>query len=121
MKGSGNGIHALCESILIQVARARDLFFHGKKRLLLLTERFHFFRRYRLRGIDSIVFYQLPLNPAFYAQLINMADEDEKKARVMSRLMHCKFDRLRLINVFGRERALEIHNSKRDCHMLIGE
>ena len=37
----------ICEySSTAKVARARDLFYHGKKHFLLYTERFHFYRRY---------------------------------------------------------------------------
>ncbi len=54
-----------------KVARARDYFYHGQGHLLVYTERVHFFRRFRIKGIGHILFYQLPQYPHFYAELCN--------------------------------------------------
>jgi U3 small nucleolar RNA-associated protein 25 len=35
-----------------QVTRARALFFQRRRRLMLYTERAHFYHRYRIRGIQ---------------------------------------------------------------------
>ncbi|XP_026682408.1 digestive organ expansion factor homolog [Diaphorina citri] len=60
-----------------QIARARDLFFHAEKHFLLYSERFHFFRRIRVRGIRHIVFYEPPQFPHFYSELINFMQVNE--------------------------------------------
>ena len=52
------------------IRRAREAFFSGRKRLLLLTERAHFYRRFRLRGVKTVVFYQLPQNAAFFSEVL---------------------------------------------------
>uniref|UniRef100_A0A8D8VHQ8 U3 small nucleolar RNA-associated protein 25 homolog n=1 Tax=Cacopsylla melanoneura TaxID=428564 RepID=A0A8D8VHQ8_9HEMI len=57
------------------IARARDLFFHAEKHFLLYSERFHFFRRIRVRGIRHIVFYEPPQFPHFYSEMINFMQE----------------------------------------------
>lgn len=55
-----------------KVARARDMFFHNQARFLLYSERFHFFRRVRLKGIRHIIFYQPPTFPHFYSEICNL-------------------------------------------------
>jgi hypothetical protein len=50
----------------------RSEFFHGRVQLLLVTERFHFYHRFRLRGIQHIVFYSPPTFEAFYPELVNL-------------------------------------------------
>lgn len=54
------------------VTRARSRFFNGLAKLLLLSERFYFYRRYRLRGIRRLYFYSLPECPEFFAELVGM-------------------------------------------------
>jgi U3 small nucleolar RNA-associated protein 25 len=44
-----------------EVTQSRSGFFHGEVNFMLMTERFHFFRRYRIRGVHNIVFYGLPM------------------------------------------------------------
>eukprot|EP00741_Cyanophora_paradoxa_P004256 tig00000789_g4132.t1 len=56
------------------ISRARTEFYHGKKRLLVVTERFHFFKRYRIRGIKQLFFYTLPVYAKFYTEFVNMLD-----------------------------------------------
>jgi U3 small nucleolar RNA-associated protein 25 len=73
------------------ISRARQAFFSGKKAFLLVTERFHFYRRcvvvfafslpgspahrparsYVLRGAQTLVFYALPERPSFYAEFLS--------------------------------------------------
>lgn len=55
-----------------KLAQVRERFFLGKKKILLYTERLHFYRRFTIKGIRHIVFYQLPSYPHFYAELINL-------------------------------------------------
>ena len=54
------------------MARARDIFYHGQAHFMLYSERFHFFRRIRLRGIRHIIFYQPPTIPTFYSEMCNL-------------------------------------------------
>jgi U3 small nucleolar RNA-associated protein 25 len=55
------------------VARARGEFFHGRVRVLLVSERFHYYFRYRLRGVARVVFYAPPSHPRFYAEILGLA------------------------------------------------
>ncbi|KAJ9106916.1 hypothetical protein QFC20_003925 [Naganishia adeliensis] len=97
-----------------EISAARTAFFKGKKDFLVVTERFHFYRRYRLRGAKTIVFYSLPDHAAFYPELMagpfipsatgkQTVDVDE--ADVSSRVAFSKFDWLKLERVVGTEAA----------------
>lgn len=67
--------------------------------------RFHFYFRYRIKGIKSIIFYQLPVNPTFYSEIINFAkpqrNENVNDFKVQTKILYSKFDVLRLQNIFG--------------------
>ncbi|GAA6017310.1 hypothetical protein JCM10207_003690 [Rhodosporidiobolus poonsookiae] len=52
------------------VSRARGMFFQGKVSWLIVTERFHFFRRYRLRGAKTFVFYAPPSHASYYPEFL---------------------------------------------------
>lgn len=80
------------------VSRTRGNFFHGKLGLVLYTERFHFFRRYIIRGIRNLVFYGLPDHASFYPELVNSI---EKADVVSCYALYCKYDQLKLERIVG--------------------
>jgi hypothetical protein len=53
------------------IGRARNNFLSGKVKFLLVTERFHFYRRFALRGVRHVVWYGLPTLSHFYADFLN--------------------------------------------------
>ncbi|CAI5534735.1 unnamed protein product [Closterium sp. Naga37s-1] len=53
------------------VHRARAWFFQNRRRIMLYSERSHFYHRYRIRGIREVIFYSLPCYPHFYAEFLN--------------------------------------------------
>ncbi len=60
-----------------EVSAARTKFFNDPKtQVLLISERFHFFKRYAIRGIQSLIFYSLPENAAFYTDFVGMMSLD---------------------------------------------
>eukprot|EP01083_Nonionella_stella_P195607 720421_1 len=59
------------------VSRARSNFFHSRVEYMLLTGRFHFFKRLRIRGIKNLVFYGLPVYPQFYHEFVNVIESGE--------------------------------------------
>lgn len=87
------------------------MFFKGKKAFLIVTERFHFYRRYRLRGAKTIVFYALPDHAQFYTEFMNTPFIQSKgdegvgteldEGDVSSRVLFSRFDMLRLERVIG--------------------
>ncbi|KAI6205758.1 U3 small nucleolar RNA-associated protein 25-like protein [Aphelenchoides besseyi] len=101
-----------------KIRKSRKAFGDHQKKILLLTERCQFFRHFAVRGVRSLVFYQMPFNPAFYTDIINMVTEEVK---IHSRLIYSKYDALRLQNVFGPAQAKELLRSEQNFHALISE
>ncbi|SCV70674.1 BQ2448_3436 [Microbotryum intermedium] len=101
------------------VSRARGAFFAGKTSFLLVTERFHFFRRYRLRGAKTFVFYAPPDHAQFYPEILSFPFtrpghvtvasyddpsrmvEDVDASEITSQVVFSMFDLLRLERICG--------------------
>ncbi|KAH9948966.1 digestive organ expansion factor [Amylocystis lapponica] len=78
------------------ISRARQAFFSGKKAMLLISERFHFYRRYKIRGTRNLL-----LSYPFL-------DEGVEASDVTCRVLYSKYDWLRLERVAGTEGAAEL-------------
>jgi len=103
-----------------EIARAREAFFSGKKDFLILTERFHFYRRYVLRGARTLVFYAPPLHPSYYAELAQMPFAPSSSSSsgqqvdkvdagdVSMQTVFCQYDYLRLEGIVGKRRAMRM-------------
>ncbi|RYG51896.1 hypothetical protein EON66_10275, partial [archaeon] len=88
------------------IARSRTRFYAGHSPVMLLTERFHFFRRYRIRGVRNLIFYAPPLHNGFYDEFLNMLEEAANKQHaVSSTLLFMPSDALPLERVVGTSRA----------------
>lgn len=90
-----------------------------------MTERFHFYRRYKIRGAKTIVWYQPPEHAQFYSETLETpflssqgtvvessvngggggggGDEDTEvdEGEISARVLWSKFDKLRLERVVG--------------------
>ncbi|XP_022728922.1 U3 small nucleolar RNA-associated protein 25 isoform X2 [Durio zibethinus] len=76
------------------ISRARVWFFEGKRKIMLYTERIHFYRRYKIRGIRNLIIYSLPDRKDFYAEIVNMLEgSDDLACTVLFSL----FDKLRVM------------------------
>lgn len=86
--------------------------------------RFHFYFRYRIKGIKSIVFYQLPVNSDFYFEIINFANplknENVQNFKIQTKILYSKLDILRLQNIFGDSMTKRLLKSDQ-FFALIGE
>ncbi|KAK0416059.1 hypothetical protein QR680_012271 [Steinernema hermaphroditum] len=102
-----------------KISRARGMFFGQEKKIIMMTERFHYFRRYVIRGVKSYAFYQLPLNPSFYHEIVNSSNAQGDKT--VTRIIFNKFDAIRLRNTFGAEHAKALLNAQQDFHVLMSE
>ncbi|KAF9988004.1 rRNA-binding ribosome biosynthesis protein utp25 [Modicella reniformis] len=112
---------AICEyTSNANVSRARSSFFHGEVSFLLYTERFHYFRRYNVRGTFHLTFYGLPDHPQFYPEMLNLlalpAGSEKSRSKhvgatgLEDRAMSCttmftKYDLLKLQRIVGTDRA----------------
>lgn len=120
-----------------EVARNRSFFATGRRDFMLFTERFHFFRRYRIKGAKNIVFYGLPqvdlfahrttIGPLthgtalciqyghFYPEILNsLSDAIDTSCTVI----YTKFDAYQLQAVAGSERANLMLSSSKNIHMF---
>ncbi|KAK6102733.1 hypothetical protein QQG55_9675 [Brugia pahangi] len=98
-----------------KVAKARALFYKKEKKIMLITERFHFYRRYNIKGIRSLTFYQPPAQPKFYHEMINQVDCDYAHVR----MLYTKFDFLRMAHIFGDVCTRQIMFSTKTSHALV--
>jgi U3 small nucleolar RNA-associated protein 25 len=57
------------------VTRARSKLYNGHAKLMLMTERFHYFTRLdRVKGVRRVVFYSLPLHPLFFKEMVEWVE-----------------------------------------------
>lgn len=99
-----------------KVAQCRSQFVKEGRRLMLYTERIHFYRRFLIKGVRKVIFYQLPSLPQFYSQICNLTipalqgsrftDEHVKHMSICSHF--CRYDVHRLRGVLGTERASKL-------------
>ena len=107
-----------------KMAMARDLFFHSEKHFLVYTERAHFFRRFALKGIRHLIFYQLPLYPKFFSELCNFMQasfqnrKGGSEGNMSCTVIYNKYDIHRLAPVVTTERAQVMLQAEKDIHMF---
>ncbi|KAF5386207.1 hypothetical protein D9615_002610 [Tricholomella constricta] len=89
------------------ISRARQAFFQGKKSFLIISERFHFYKRYKIRGIRNLIFYGPPDHPQFFTELLSypFLDEGVEASDVTCRVLYSKYDWFRLERIAGTEAA----------------
>ncbi|XP_064489591.1 U3 small nucleolar RNA-associated protein 25 homolog [Ornithodoros turicata] len=125
LRREGHSFTQTCEYTTNEkVARARNIFFRGYRRMLLYTERFHFYRRYRIKGVRHLVFYELPTYPHFYPELCNLLHPTLQRraapdATFQCTVLFCKQDALQLGAVLGTERAAKLLYSQQSTHMFV--
>ncbi|XP_043917749.1 U3 small nucleolar RNA-associated protein 25 homolog isoform X2 [Protopterus annectens] len=103
------------------VTRARQFFASGRKQFLLFTERFHFYRRYIIKGIQNLIFYELPTHPHFYSEVCNMlkAANSGEEATWTCTVLYSKYDAQKLAAVVGADRAAQMIQSKKSVHLFV--
>lgn len=100
------------------ISKSRQFFLEGKVRFLLFSERFHFFRRYKIRGIQHVIFYDLPIYPHFYPEICNMIEDSKgsavEKYNQMCTVLFTKYDMDRLVPVIGYEKTCELLSAEKN-------
>ncbi|KAK4544301.1 hypothetical protein RGQ29_033011 [Quercus rubra] len=66
------------------ISRARLWFFEGRRKIMLYTERAHFYYRYKIRGIQNLIIYSLPERKEFYPELERIVGTAPSKRMVTS-------------------------------------
>lgn len=97
------------------ISRGRTWFFHGERKIMLYTERAHFYHRYKIRGIRDLIFYSLPERNDFYAELTNMFEGVDNPTCTV---LFSRFDSLRLERIVGTSSAKKMLNSEKKTFMF---
>lgn len=109
-----------------QIDRSRFFFYHGRCKFLLVTERFHYYKRYKVRGISHLIFYDLPHYPEFYSNFCNyLPDAKRFKNGVLetfsATVLYSRFDAQKLCAIVGKTRATHMMQSDKNVHMFMIE
>ncbi|CAL4180095.1 unnamed protein product, partial [Meganyctiphanes norvegica] len=108
-----------------KVAKARSLFFEGRRQFLLYTERFHFYRRYRMKGVRHIIFYDLPTYTHYFSEICNLMLEglqnpqEEHLGSSTVTVLYQKSDQTKMIGVLGASRTKEVIKSEQPIHLCV--
>ncbi|XP_021186365.3 U3 small nucleolar RNA-associated protein 25 homolog [Helicoverpa armigera] len=120
------GFVQICEySKDSKIARARDMFFHTEAHFMLYSERVHFFRRFRIKGIRHIIFYQPPTYPHFFSEMCNLMQAMNQnrfggsECNMTVSVLYCQFDAPRLAALLGHERVARLMRSDTNVHMFV--
>jgi len=95
------------------ISRARQAFFSGKKSFLIVSERFHFYRRYKIRGIRNIIFYGPPDHATFYTEFLSypFLDDSVEPSEVTCRVLYSRYDWFRMERLAGTKGASQLIKS----------
>uniref|UniRef100_I3KTY2 U3 small nucleolar RNA-associated protein 25 homolog n=1 Tax=Oreochromis niloticus TaxID=8128 RepID=I3KTY2_ORENI len=122
MKKEEMNFASVCEySSKSEVSRARHFFQKGEKQFMLFTERFHFYKRYTIKGIQNLIFYGLPSFPHFYSEVCNMlatASQGEEASWTCTAL-YSRYDAHKLAAITGAQRAGQMLNSNKAVHLFV--
>ncbi|XP_034051139.1 digestive organ expansion factor [Thalassophryne amazonica] len=122
MKKEEISFTSICEySSKSEVCRARHVFQKGTKQFLLFTERFHFYKRYTIKGIQNLIFYALPSYPHFYSELCNMltAGGHADEASWTCTALYSRYDAYKLVAIVGAQRGGQMLHSSKSVHLFI--
>lgn len=87
------------------ISRARLSFFESTASFLLVSERFHFFRRYKIRGCRNLIFYEPPDHAQYYTEFLSypFLDDGVEGGDVTCQVLFSKYDRFKLERIVGSE------------------
>ncbi|XP_062296452.1 U3 small nucleolar RNA-associated protein 25 homolog [Scomber scombrus] len=122
MKKEEMNFASVCEySSKSEVSRARHFFQKGDTQFLLFTERFHFYKRYTIKGIQNLIFYGLPSYPHFYSEVCNMlsAGGQGEEASWTCTALYSRYDAHKLAAITGAQRAGQMLHSNKSVHLFV--
>ncbi|XP_061552648.1 U3 small nucleolar RNA-associated protein 25 homolog [Phycodurus eques] len=122
MKKQEMSFACVCEySSKSEGSRARHVFLKGDKQFMLFTERFHFYKRYTIKGIQNLIFYGLPSFPHFYSEVCNMltAGAHGEEASWTCTALYSRFDAHKLAAITGAQRAGQMLKSDKSLHLFV--
>eukprot|EP00835_Amoeboradix_gromovi_P006284 NODE_713_length_4860_cov_0.614157.p1 type:complete len:588 gc:universal NODE_713_length_4860_cov_0.614157:630-2393(+) len=105
MDEQNNDFEELCEyTNIADVNRARTLFFNGKIKFLLYTERLWYYKRSPLKGAEHILFYSPPETVNGYRGIVKWIQNGNVTC------LYCKYDYLAMERIIGTERVARAIN-----------
>ena len=100
------------------ISSARSRFYHDDDwEFLVITERFHFFNRFKIKGIKHLLFYEIPTATHYVPEFINMINGNVNDASVHILFNH--MDKLKIRSVCGDERAAYLMTMSQDKHTYV--
>jgi U3 small nucleolar RNA-associated protein 25 len=105
-----------------KISKARTLFYHGGAHFLLYSERAHYYRRFKIKGIRHVIFYQPPTFSNFYTEIgnymhaTNQNPNDDIVKNATIAVLYTKYDNLTLAGILGHEYVGKMLNSKKLTH-----
>ena len=84
---------------------------------MLMTERFHFFRRKPIKDIKQLIVYSLPEYSHFYAEFVNSLATGREDAS-NSMVLYNKYDWYQLERTAGRVRAQQMLAAETTTHLF---
>jgi U3 small nucleolar RNA-associated protein 25 len=97
-----------------KVSQSRSYFEQGTVSFMLFTERFHFYNRYKIKGIHNIIFYGLPICSQFYSDILNLIEKTDAECSVL----FTKFDKFALERIVGTNRSERMINSQKSTYLI---
>ena len=91
---------------LKQQRKALGQFSDLERPVLLVTERFYFFKRYFVKMAEALIFYAPPMFPEYYASLTNRLVATSPNALTMT--LFCRYDTHELNRLVGTSRMVQL-------------
>ncbi|KPI84532.1 hypothetical protein ABL78_6417 [Leptomonas seymouri] len=91
---------------LKQQRKALGQFSDLERPVLLVTERFYFFKRYFVKMAEALIFYAPPMFPEYYASLTNRLVATSPNAFTMT--LYCRYDTHELNRLVGTARMVQL-------------
>ncbi|EFW99207.1 nucleolus protein required for cell [Grosmannia clavigera kw1407] len=107
-----------------EASRALSFFLTGRHSVLLYTERAHHFRRHQISGVRRVVFYGLPDNPAFYAEIAGGYLARSQRSQRLGpgqgsvRAVFSRYDAFRLERIVGSQRIGQMLREQSDTFVF---
>jgi len=93
-----------------ELSKSRKEFFDGVNRVLLITERWWFLRRYKIKGAGQILFYGVPETPLLYSDALSWM-KVPSRCNAMT-LLEPKYEACALEAIVGTQQALSMQDAK---------
>ncbi|KAL9150355.1 hypothetical protein ABFS82_12G163000 [Erythranthe guttata] len=93
-----------------EISHVRGQFFRGEKKIILYTERSHFYFRYKIRGVQNLIIYSLPERKEFYPEIVNFLEESDN---MNCTVLFSRLDHLRLERIVGSTAAKRMVDSEK--------